>query len=448
MAFNNFPYTNLNEINLDWVINKQKETAVLATKANKTAEDTKAYVEDYFENLDITQEVNDKMDEMYEAGDFDDIFQRYQKLTGDVILISASFGLDHPYSGSAEIIPFTTQCKARIESYNSARKCYTHSIGTKAWHNDGFLEVIQALENTVTEPNNVSVVMVAGGGNDVSIPPNTLPSRPEGVEITQAEIAEGMQHFVAYVHQHYPNAVIKFAWLTWLRTFQSWRPFTGVNTTIGWMKELCGRNGIEYCLNSEYAYHQYYSDWYLADNYHPSTLGSTHIADSIIDCIIDGCTSVYRKEVIDSGFIVSKEAYASNPVQNLSSVTITMLNDITTITFNTRPGLYTFKKEHAVGYYIQSEDYEVPAYHDVNSDLVKSYFPVSDVSKWPVNIMAVGVEDDTFTKRDMFNGSGFIRSGMLVLAATRTDLYSSAAGAYSEDWFYIPATIVIPTLYA
>lgn len=451
MAFNNFPYTDAHELNLDWIIKKQKATAIEAEEALKTANEAERKVDNFLENLDLQDEVDTKIDEMYEDGDFNDIFQRYQKLTGDVIIVTASFGKTEPYTGSDIIEPFTVKCKNRIEGWNSARKCYWNAIGTKGWHNNGFLEVLQGLENTVTEPNNVSVIMVAGGGNDVSIPPNVLPSRPDGVEITRSDISDGMDAFVSYAHQHYPNAIIRFAWLSWMRTYQQYRSYAAMNEVIQWMKEICPRHGIEYCLNSEYIYHQYYQDWYLADNYHPSSWGSVYIADGIIDCIIDGCTTVNRDEFIETGFVTSKEAYADNPVQNMHPVTIRQRNDITTITINHRPGQYAFKREHGIGFFISSEDYITPAYMDIHSNLVHSTFTMEDVINFPVYIMAVGKDGDTITRRDMFNGSGYIRSSSLVVACVRSDLYDGGTTQnpnYHEDWFYIPGTIVIPTAYA
>ena len=85
MAFNNFPYTDAHELNLDWIIKKQKATAIEAEEALKTANEAESKVDNFIENLDVTEAVNDKLDEMYENGDFQDMFDRYQKLTGDVI---------------------------------------------------------------------------------------------------------------------------------------------------------------------------------------------------------------------------------------------------------------------------------------------------------------------------------------------------------------------------
>lgn len=72
--FNEYPYVNYNEYNLDWVIKKVKELALAWIELNKdndkfkndllaAMDDLREYVDDYFENLDITEEVTEAIDE-------------------------------------------------------------------------------------------------------------------------------------------------------------------------------------------------------------------------------------------------------------------------------------------------------------------------------------------------------------------------------------------------
>ena len=66
--FNKYPYTDFNDLNLDWVIKNQIETQKKADTATETANNTKDYVDDYFNNLDLQDEVNTKIDEMNNDG--------------------------------------------------------------------------------------------------------------------------------------------------------------------------------------------------------------------------------------------------------------------------------------------------------------------------------------------------------------------------------------------
>ena len=73
--FEQFPYTNFHELNLDWFMSTFKD---LLTKWDemevefadlKTAWDAlHLYVENYFDNLDVQQEINNKLDQMAEDG--------------------------------------------------------------------------------------------------------------------------------------------------------------------------------------------------------------------------------------------------------------------------------------------------------------------------------------------------------------------------------------------
>lgn len=76
MAFNyEYPYTDPNRYNSDWILNKVKELAVewLQTLAEwKNTErdfnELKTYVMNFFDNLDVQEEVSKKLDEMLESG--------------------------------------------------------------------------------------------------------------------------------------------------------------------------------------------------------------------------------------------------------------------------------------------------------------------------------------------------------------------------------------------
>ena len=85
MAFNyEYPYTDPNRYNSDWLLNKVKELASewLQTSAEwknteKEFNELKAYVMNFFDNLDIQEEVNKKLDEMLADGSLLDLIATY-----------------------------------------------------------------------------------------------------------------------------------------------------------------------------------------------------------------------------------------------------------------------------------------------------------------------------------------------------------------------------------
>lgn len=69
MAFNNFPYTDMQDLNIDWLLKSMKEAVATANSAKEIADNLKIFVETYFENLDVQQEINNKIDAMAASGE-------------------------------------------------------------------------------------------------------------------------------------------------------------------------------------------------------------------------------------------------------------------------------------------------------------------------------------------------------------------------------------------
>lgn len=95
MFFDKFPYTNLHNVNLDWVLQKVKEWGAMVEDNNQRFEDLQAaytafsewltsdynnfkdYVTGYLENLDVQQEINNKLDDMFRSGQLETYLQPY-----------------------------------------------------------------------------------------------------------------------------------------------------------------------------------------------------------------------------------------------------------------------------------------------------------------------------------------------------------------------------------
>lgn len=86
MAFEQFPYSNFHDLNLDWIISEVKK-AIEGFKAlsNKTDDfettlnNALEYINNYFKNLDVQEEINIKLEEMKENGELADIIAAFLK---------------------------------------------------------------------------------------------------------------------------------------------------------------------------------------------------------------------------------------------------------------------------------------------------------------------------------------------------------------------------------
>lgn len=82
--FDEYPYSNLHNVNLDWVLQKVKEWGQMVEDNNtrfesleQANEDFKAYVTNYIENLDYQTAIDDKLDRMFESGVLGEYLQPY-----------------------------------------------------------------------------------------------------------------------------------------------------------------------------------------------------------------------------------------------------------------------------------------------------------------------------------------------------------------------------------
>lgn len=87
------PYTNFHELNLDWIVKTVKEYVAKTDQAEINFNDLKEYVvnsfneiktylDNYFDNLDVQEEINNKLDEMAEGGQLQEIIAAYLELSG------------------------------------------------------------------------------------------------------------------------------------------------------------------------------------------------------------------------------------------------------------------------------------------------------------------------------------------------------------------------------
>ena len=86
MAFEQFPYSNFHDLNLDWIISEVKKAIegfkALSDKTDNfetTLNNALEYINNYFKNLDVQVEINNKLEEMKENGELADIIAAFLK---------------------------------------------------------------------------------------------------------------------------------------------------------------------------------------------------------------------------------------------------------------------------------------------------------------------------------------------------------------------------------
>lgn len=86
MAFEQFPYSNFHDLNLDWIISEVKKAIegfkALSAKTDDfetTLNNALEYINNYFKNLDVQEEINNKLEEMKKNGELADIIEAFLK---------------------------------------------------------------------------------------------------------------------------------------------------------------------------------------------------------------------------------------------------------------------------------------------------------------------------------------------------------------------------------
>lgn len=80
------PYSNFHELNQDWFLNEFNKVIAQWKAMQKNFDnlqdafnDLKSYVQNYFKNLDVQEEINNKLDDLVNSGKFDTILDNYFK---------------------------------------------------------------------------------------------------------------------------------------------------------------------------------------------------------------------------------------------------------------------------------------------------------------------------------------------------------------------------------
>ena len=141
------PYTNFHELNQDWFLSEfnkvLKEWAEMKKSFNSLSDafnDLKSYVQDYFKNLDVQDEINNKLDEMVNNGTFSELLNKYSLRSNEesvypLSLIAFSFYLPSRNSlilYSNDGLNFDVMCE--IPKAKSGNSCLWYNNDTGYWY--------------------------------------------------------------------------------------------------------------------------------------------------------------------------------------------------------------------------------------------------------------------------------------------------------------------------
>lgn len=253
------------EINLDWLINQIKnalgEWEIVKGKWNSLEE----YVQNYFNNLDLSDEVSNKIDEMYKSGEFQELFKNVNLLSDiyrnkHAILIGDSY---------LAINQETESWGALLKIILNESTFYVNGSGSASFIGlpsyKTFLQLLQ--EINVEDKNSITDIVVLGGLNDATAL-RTIGSTPQ-------TLRDSIKEFFTYANQNYPNAKIRIGYCGWTNGYTNERQYQldvySVYTQAGFQGHKCATvPNVEYIMLNKSSFKE--------DNVHPTAAASGVIA--------------------------------------------------------------------------------------------------------------------------------------------------------------------------
>lgn len=271
------PYTNFHELNQDWFLQEFNKIIAQWKAMQKNFDnlqdafnDLKSYVQDYFKNLDVQEEINNKLDSLVANGYFDtflnDYFKNLKKRV--FILIGDSYG-ENPYEYKGG---WTTPFKS-FSGLTEGVDCFTNCVGGTGFVKTGntgktFLDLLKDINISTVNPEDVTDILVCGGCNDVDTIYNDLNT--------------AILSFRNYCKQHFVNANIN---ISMIGIFKASGRRKLLLSTVLRSYQLAVNYGMRY-IDSTCCLHRY--DFIGEDGIHPTSAGCINIGRNLCNALFIG----------------------------------------------------------------------------------------------------------------------------------------------------------------
>lgn len=154
---------------------------------------------------------------------------------------------------------------------------------------------------------------------------------------TVEENITAIQEFCEYAKTKFKNALVSISCVGWSKVYDS-RQAIATRTIPAYTK--CGQFGARYLLNTEFILHDY--SLFSNDSYHPNQNGQNELSSYLVDAIINGSCNVIR------GFVTpTTEKYDENLSINPTYILEMQNNNNITLVIN--PDFIQLPEERALG---------------------------------------------------------------------------------------------------
>lgn len=177
--FNRFPYSNFHGFNMDWILEEVKKATEQAKSAKLTAEETKKYVDDYFNNLDVETELKNQLEEMRKDGTLESIIVDYLRLDKkNIILIGDSFAGGVTGATTPAGKGWIQYCVDNFSNYANFYYNVQPFSGVFGFASSRpFIDILQAIAGNIPDGVRIDKIVVLGGTNDRGIDATSIRNR-------------------------------------------------------------------------------------------------------------------------------------------------------------------------------------------------------------------------------------------------------------------------------
>lgn len=285
------------------------------------------YVNNYFDNLNVQEEINNKLDEMAESGVLADIINeeiftelnnQVETNTEDITNLQTDVNLmknkKYIIIGDSYLQGYTPN--GNIESWGTKlvnilglnENQYTISY----YGGSGFTRIdtktFTQMINELTADNEVTDVIVCGGYNDGGTNEETLTTY--------------MASFKNACISKFPNAKIHVGFIGWTSISSN---IYALSLTAGLYKKVSAKLGLNYLSNVEYTLKDYFIV-FSSDGVHPNSTGQQYLANNIASALIGNSANI-QYDFKKITFVPASD-YTVTSDGNLGS---SVKNEITTI---------------------------------------------------------------------------------------------------------------------
>lgn len=296
---------------------------------------------DYFENLDVQEEINNKLDEMEKNGTLDEVIGKYitndiqpqiDNLNKNVSDIENEINLKNTIMIGDSFIQMFPEDNWALSLKNLLKltddETYIFSEGGSGMFNAGnaghnFKELLESKINEISNPSTIKTIFCCGGTNDVNAQ-------------NKAQVKNYVETFVNYCKETFPNAKIYIGMIGYFRELNAVTSRSNILNRVLPAYQECRDFGALYLNDVEYVMHDYS---YYTDTVHPTPAGTAAIACAIYQSYITGHVEYNKEQALnfdtsDSDVQTANIAWYDKIVNKMHTIT---MNGNFVITASTLP---------------------------------------------------------------------------------------------------------------